>query len=369
MDNLDTNTIDPSATASPTPTTSVHSDSTVTVTHTHIHSSTATLTPTPSGAPANSKSSVNGAMIGGIAAGVVALAAIIAIIVCICRRQRKQGNSFALLPSNISRSRWRDRYDEKHVLKIKYPFSKSQRRNDRGQLEDTQTTSNRTTITNSSSYTGTSPGLTLNSLASSPDSGARFFPSDRHRNTPSSAIPFLPPIPPTVELLASTPAQGTEQATSHADNPTPELSDTGFYRQRAELATHSQSELINIPIDQRRNKDRASGIPVRVKGADTAQVWPRHEYVHGDDDEKKSSTALTDLSPSPPIITRDGAVLRSNFDDGGDESMSTPERDSRVRGRISCGEGRRHVMSFMQYDSWSGSDSPLRGSLGREDDE
>ena len=26
-------------------------------------------------------------------------------------------------------------------------------------------------------------------------------------------------------------------------------------------------------------------------------------------------------------------------------------------------------MSFMQYDSLSGSDSPLRGSLGKEDDE
>lgn len=73
-------------------------------------------------------------MIGGIVAGAVALVAIIAIIVCICRRQRKQGKSFTLLPPNISRSR-RDRYDEKHGFKIKYPFGKAQYRNDRGQLE------------------------------------------------------------------------------------------------------------------------------------------------------------------------------------------------------------------------------------------
>ena len=32
---------------------------------------------------------------------------------------------------------------------------------------------------------------------------------------------------------------------------TPELPDTGFYRPRVELATHSQSELINVPLRQR----------------------------------------------------------------------------------------------------------------------
>ena len=100
---------------------------------------------------------------------------------------------------------------------------------------------------------------------------------------------------------------------------------------------------------------------------DTTQEG-RHEYAHGDRD-KKRCTAHTELSPYPPVITRDGAILRSNLDDGDDESMSTPERDSRVRGRVRSGEERRHVMSFMQYDSLSGSDSPLRGSLGKEDDE
>ncbi|RHZ65356.1 uncharacterized protein CDV56_109325 [Aspergillus thermomutatus] len=94
---------------------------------------------------------------------------------------------------------------------------------------------------------------------------------------------------------------------------TPELSDTGFYRQRAELAAYSQSELINIPPSRR-------------------QALPAQ---HTDPETEQSAQPQL-----PSIITPDGVILGANFDYRvpGDDPYPGP------------GEGLSHVLSFMHFE-------------------
>jgi hypothetical protein len=90
---------------------------------------------------------------------------------------------------------------------------------------------------------------------------------------------------------------------------TPELFDTGFYRQRAELAAYSQSELINIPPERR----------------------------------QANSNPDTDQPPQPQlpsIITPEGVILGANFD------YRVPGDDPYP----GSGEGISHVLSFMQFE-------------------
>lgn len=87
---------------------------------------------------------------------------------------------------------------------------------------------------------------------------------------------------------------GTETGAGTRTDPetTPELGDTGFYRQRAELATYSQSELINIP----------------------------HERRHLVPIPPPTSSPSPSPSPNPykprgtKIITPDGVLLSANFE-------------------------------------------------------
>lgn len=160
----------------------------------------------------------------------------------------------------------------------------------------------------------------------------------KHKPSPSS---FLPPIP-SAELLASVPPRAAA---------TPELSDTGFYRQRAELATNSQSELINVPADQRRQGP--FNVPVRVERSRSPAPGRVRAPVPGHH-RTTSSTSSAGDEVSPP---RERPVLKPNFD----HAAVVPRGEGGA-----AGEERKHVMSFMQYDS--GSDSPLRGSLGRDED-
>lgn len=107
---------------------------------------------------------------------------------------------------------------------------------------------------------------------------------------------------------------------------TPELSDTGFYRQRAELATNSHSELINVPPEQRKHKSAA----FTNSPAKSAVSRPRQNV---------SSSSIQQKQQTPPIVTSDGVVLMPNLDES-----SKPRTSD------------RHVMSFMQYESGSGSE-------------
>ncbi|XHG09464.1 hypothetical protein AWENTII_012520 [Aspergillus wentii] len=136
-------------------------------------------------------------------------------------------------------------------------------------------------------------------------------------SVPKSTVPLIPSVSTTssadsIQLTTSIPPKRTF---------TPELPDTGFYRQRAELASYSQSELINIPLDQRQ----------RIKPVEQHQ---------------KSITTPPRTTSTPPIVTSDGAVLGANLD------QITPAYDS-IYPEKGGGETLSHVMSFMHYGSGS----------------
>ncbi|KAL4897607.1 hypothetical protein BDV59DRAFT_47003 [Aspergillus ambiguus] len=100
----------------------------------------------------------------------------------------------------------------------------------------------------------------------------------------------------------------------------PELPDTGFYRQRAELPSSSSRELIN-------------------------KFNPRRQLCKSVEFENGSLHDAADAGGQPragPVVTADGAVLTANF-----ERMSCPDE---VLSTSSDSVSSAHVMSFMQYD-------------------
>ena len=82
---------------------------------------------------------------------------------------------------------------------------------------------------------------------------------------------------------------------------TPELGDTGFYRPRVELATHSQSELINVPPRERTRRNHHSPIPGPSPSPNN------HGHGHG------HSHGYRAAAQPEHIVTSDGAVLAANF--------------------------------------------------------
>ena len=98
----------------------------------------------------------------------------------------------------------------------------------------------------------------------------------------------------------------TEEAIETVTNPgtTPELGDTGFYRQRAELATYSQSELINIPHERRHPHPH----PNPFQHHDTDIDNPAQNQTHYPTQTKRTSHSPT------KIITPDGVHLSANFE-------------------------------------------------------
>jgi hypothetical protein len=112
---------------------------------------------------------------------------------------------------------------------------------------------------------------------------------------------------------STSPAPAPDRA-DRADT-TPELFDTGFYRQRAELAAYSQSELINIPPDRRQ--------------------------MHAHPAQHANSEIDQPAQPQlPSIITPDGVILGANFD------YRAPGDDPYP----GSGEGIGHALSFMQFE-------------------
>lgn len=79
---------------------------------------------------------------------------------------------------------------------------------------------------------------------------------------------------------------------------TPELGDTGFYRQRAELAAYSQSELINIPHERRR--------PISIPNPVADSLSPKPSSSSPENPHKPSG--------GTKIITSDGVLLSANFE-------------------------------------------------------
>ncbi|PLN85042.1 hypothetical protein BDW42DRAFT_191125 [Aspergillus taichungensis] len=136
--------------------------------------------------------------------------------------------------------------------------------------------------------------------------GARLAPAPTPPLPPSPA-PALVPIP--------RPPRQTQPAPSNRHTQiTPELSDTGFYLQRAELAAESSRELINLP---RRGPRR--GLTPSI------------------------CSEMHAAGPSMPIITDDGVILTAN--------MERLDEDDVVPGCDGVDErNQHHIMSFMDYD-------------------
>ncbi|PKY04438.1 hypothetical protein P168DRAFT_304708 [Aspergillus campestris IBT 28561] len=121
-----------------------------------------------------------------------------------------------------------------------------------------------------------------------------------------------PPDP--VPAPVPRPPRRTQPAPNRHTHITPELSDTGFYRQRAELAAESSRELINLP---RRGPTR--GLTPSI------------------------CSDMQAAGPSMPIITDDGVVLTAN--------MERLDEEDVVPGCDGVGDGnQQHIMSFMDYD-------------------
>ncbi|KAK1140495.1 hypothetical protein N8T08_010340 [Aspergillus melleus] len=153
-------------------------------------------------------------------------------------------------------------------------------------------------------------------------------PSSTTISTPSSTL-LTDSATSLTAALAIFPNKNTGTSTSTRTTnsqrqlePTPELSDTGFYRQRAELADHSARELINVPLSQR--------------------LRPHHHHPSSRQC-RASSTLSPNLRPPPaiPIVTADGVVLTSNLDQLANDSSP----------RSAPGSDEDHVMSFMRYDA------------------
>ncbi|KGO37210.1 hypothetical protein PEX1_061060 [Penicillium expansum] len=176
-----------------------------------------------------------------------------------------------------------------------------------------------------------------------------------------------PPVPPTQphsnELFASVPPrQGF----------TPELPDTGFHRLRAELASHSQSELINVPIDQRqrqqnhtksRNSPRVWESPVLAPIASSRANSTRKADNGSGHSHSNSSGGSPGRNQAGRFVTAEGVVLGANLDrySNGMEIRESQARGE--RGRTAERGGADHVMSFMQY-SGKPEDRGLGNGLG-----
>ncbi|KAJ5885036.1 hypothetical protein N7495_009546 [Penicillium taxi] len=163
----------------------------------------------------------------------------------------------------------------------------------------------------------------------------------------SSSTPSLSSGYPTIEDLSQVhPKKHVKPAELPASTPrgigfTPELYDTGFYRQRAELAEQSQRELINIPLEQRRrqNKPRSRHHKPGARSCDSSS--PR---------TPSSATSNETMSPrlmsrqtARRVLTTEGVVLGATLD-----SHDSAEQDHILNpNRLNTAD---HVMSFMDYE-------------------
>lgn len=96
----------------------------------------------------------------------------------------------------------------------------------------------------------------------------------------------------------------TGERTGTGTGTTPELGDTGFYRQRAELASYSQSELINIPRERRPHQPHPHDYPDN----------PTHAHDNSDNDHDNHQPDTNNGKPRTHIITPDGILLSANFE-------------------------------------------------------
>ncbi|KAJ9493127.1 hypothetical protein VN97_g159 [Penicillium thymicola] len=294
--------------------------------------STTTSPPSSTSSSIASETSSNlGAIIGGVVGGIAVLVICVILLFCCCRRKReyvkreKGSTLVSWYPYEFTRK------DRANALEIKGALSPS----------DSETNNSLSPFTpdNTRGNINITPDLALGLSSTS-------FTSQSPRKTP--------PVPPTNmhsnELIASVPPrQGF----------TPELPDTCFYRLRAELASHSQRELINVPIEQRQRQQNHTNSRTSPQAWESPALAPipssRARPARGTRDASSHSHSNSNGSSSGRnqarrVITAEGVVLGANLDrySNGMEIGDPQARGERER-KAERGET-DHVMSFMQYD-------------------
>ncbi|ODM15158.1 hypothetical protein SI65_09397 [Aspergillus cristatus] len=280
----------------------------------------------------NSSSGSNKALIGGVVGGILALVIILAVIfVLFCGRKKKKRRFTLLAWHGPQHGHDREKGAVIAAAGIGSGESSQAGPASSNPIQPTPISTTLPTTTRTSTSSPTFNANTPNSATrllrtpTLPSPAPSFtFPSSeqRHRH-PLSPIPSIPSnsslhstlsskhdmalgIEPDLGIHPALRGTNTETQTERtietgtATNPetTPELGDTGFYRQRAELATYSQSELINIPPERRHPHFTASS--------------PSPTSLPNSNSNSPTQTTRTSRSRTK-IITPDGVLLSANF--------------------------------------------------------
>ncbi|KAF9892826.1 hypothetical protein FE257_000415 [Aspergillus nanangensis] len=355
-----------------TSTTSTSTSTSTVTTSTQATSTSTTILPTnpatssPTAGPVNTESHHNnGALIGAVVGGVAGLVLLLGLVFFLMRRSRRKdrGSIKMAYPLVLLVGPKRNREKSRRPA-----VATDKRTLDKGRGTPKHTNGKPTTRTNggpSRSAVRPPPTKVSSCASSSPRASPRTSPSKPSRSSPTKPLPnkasptkspLTRPSPTRQSPSKSSPTKRSPGAAStraltqsmasssssasatisslslseaalslkhlppipqQPKSPSipPELPDTGFYRQRAELAAQSSRELINT-FNPRRQLHRSLDL------GDAEGTCPR----------------------MGPIITEDGVVLTANFDRSsscGDELLG-----------LSCdsGTGSGHVMRFMDYD-------------------
>ncbi|GIK01231.1 hypothetical protein Aspvir_005263 [Aspergillus viridinutans] len=267
-----------------------------------------------------SHGSDHAALIGGVVGGVLALILLSGLLFLVCRSRKKHGKRFVLL-------RWRVPRGESHEKGSTVASSRGLGSGNEGRLLDVPNSNTPTNaiINQALTLPASEPASATSITISQPSTYANTNTSKISapaETTHHSSVSSLPPASSTTNHPSADLNLNLSTSTSTSTSPgpapdradtTPELSDTGFYRQRAELAAYSHRELINIPPERR-------------------QVLPV-QHANSEIDQPAQPQL-------PSIITPDGVILGANFD------YRVPGDDPYP----GSGEEIGHVLSFMHFE-------------------
>ncbi|EAL92795.1 uncharacterized protein AFUA_3G07800 [Aspergillus fumigatus Af293] len=243
------------------------------------------------------------ALIGGVVGGVLALILLAGLLFLVHRSRKKRGKRFVLLRWRVPR--------ESHEKASTVESSRGVVSGNGGRLLDVPGSEQTSAISNSISPPSyADPSKTSPPVEVTQHSSVSSLP-------PASSAATQPSPDLNIALNTSTNTNASTSPTPDRAEITPELFDTGFYRQRAELAAYSQSELINLPPERRQRQ--VTMTPAQHTNSEVDQ--PAQPQL-------------------PSIITPDGVILGANLD------YRFP-RDDEYPG---SGEGIGHVLSFMQFE-------------------
>ncbi|KAJ5922458.1 hypothetical protein N7516_010161 [Penicillium verrucosum] len=274
-----------------------------------------------------------GAIIGGVVGGIAVLVICAVLLFCCCRRKREYGKR-----------------EKGSTLVSWYPYGFT--RKDRANALETKGALSPSDSETNNSLSAVSPFAmdnTRGNINITPDLALALSSTSLTSQSPHKT----PPVPPTDmhsnELIASVPPrQGF----------TPELPDTCFYRLRAELASHSQRELINVPIEQRQRQQNNTNPRTSPQAWESPASAPipssRASSARGTGNgsghsHSNSNGSSSGRNQAGRVITAEGVVLGANLDRYSNgmeigDSQACGERERKAgRGETD------HVMSFMQY--------------------